>query len=363
MEDALYSFCYQSVSYSSESSADLVSWQGTIQSDIGIEMSLISAEADVTLCSVWRALVQSQAGLAHHLQSVSSQFAERFVSYNNEGLDALAAMDREKVLSSFSQCRAMVKEELNMDDDVKTYNWLLAWADHSLALFYQAHRGDSAMLKSAMTMRMEILECVFPFLGSHPTLVKVCRSYCYTSQYEWAASEVEGKTELAVQEFAELMGYDEHEAEPHLCLLLYVDHYFTGSFEVSLRWIREAKRLWQELSPDGGGNWSFFCLECEAKLLLKLGRFPEAVKVLENSSYTNSHRAAKVHLWLHECYSQMARRDLVEGNLQQAQSHEESADLHRALQHSLCPDIKYKPSHSWNFRLHSLDLNLISMVY
>jgi lipopolysaccharide biosynthesis regulator YciM len=110
---------------------------------------------------------------------------------------------------------------------------------------------------------------------------------------------------------------------------------------VGLRWIQEAHRLWKELSPDGS-YYASYCLECEADLLIKLGKFPEAVTALEDllnaKDYAHQNHpqyAGKVSDRLQECYTAMSRAAAVNGDPQLAESYEESATLQHALKCSL----------------------------
>ena len=66
----------------------------------------------------------------------------------------------------------------------------------------------------------------------------------------------------AVQTYVEFMSC----SSPDLCALLWCDHYQSGNFDVSLRWIQEAKlnRLWKKI---GSGDW----VQNEVQLLMKLG--------------------------------------------------------------------------------------------
>jgi hypothetical protein len=69
---------------------------------------------------------------------------------------------------------------------------------------------------------------------------------------------------------------------------LYFGHYHHGSFELSLRWLGEAKRLDEQLSLDKMcSSDEYFCCDydyfrCEADLFMKLQKYEGASNKLEN---------------------------------------------------------------------------------
>jgi hypothetical protein len=140
-------------------------------------------------------------------------------------------------------------------------------------------------------------------------------------EYEWKSSNTsEGKYEIA-QRYAKLYHMSDERAERVLCFWLYFGHYHHGSFEQSLRWLREAKRLDEQLSPDRMCSIDeYFCCDydyfrCEADLLMKLQKFEEASNKVENLLQTKHVRqgspslAREARQWLQKCYVQVEGAD------------------------------------------------------
>lgn len=241
---------------------------------------------------MYRALVKSEIGLENLLQKLPPTFdAREFRLQNSLGRAALedGAWDRAEL--NLLQCKTLLRGASEHVED-RIYAFLLLWANLPLAELYQVRAGKSLqsvadsgvtctdMLQKAMVIRKEMLDCAMVFQETHKLLVKVCKSWYATAQYEYGDSVMASELkDNAVQRYVELLSCNStDEGRAHLCALLWCDHYYSGNFDVSLRWIQEANQLWRKI---GFPDWVHF--QNEVQLLMKLGKSPEAAIELEDS--------------------------------------------------------------------------------
>jgi hypothetical protein len=288
---------------------------------------------------VWRALVDSEVGVESRLRkSFQPSTVETLLGQYNEGIRAQEEGNWGFAEYSFSELRRDIVCSVGQLEK-QDYDFLLAWADLPLAQLFQ-FRGGADMLNSAMNLRQEVLECVMPLHASHESLVRVCKTFFFTAQYEWGAAVTSSETRNdAILGYATLMSCNEDEAEAQLCFLLCVDHEYSGSFKKSSRWIQEANRLWKNIhSPDEGNSCRFvYFLRYEAQTLMNLGNYQEAVNLLEDSihSIQDLERLRKVHKMLEECVTEIRKGTTVIDDSQVAVYNEKLAESQRRLQRSL----------------------------
>ena len=245
------------------------------------------------LVPTYRALVESEVGLEYLLQKVPPAFDVReFRSQNSLGRAALEDGAWDRAESNLLQCKVVLRGAIEHVEDW-VYARLLLWTDLPLAQLYQVRAGKSVqnvadsdvicadMLQKAMEIRKEMLLCAMDFQEEHYLLVKVCTSWYATAEYEYGdlvmSSELKDR---AVQRYVKVVPGDicTDVGKAHLCALLWSDHYYSGNFDVSLRWIQEANRLWKEIDSR---DWVHF--QNEAQLLMKLGKSPEGGIEIEES--------------------------------------------------------------------------------
>lgn len=266
----------------------------------------------------------------------------------------------EPALSSFSSCRDILKREEARVGKV-SYGLLLLWAQIPLAQMYQlrgGEEGSTQMLQKAVETWGEIVEGIMPVLMDPDLKILYSRllSFLYTAQYDCGfANEDPEMKALAVQSYAELMGYERDlgRAERELCLLLSYDYYWSGSFKNSLKWIREANfRLWRETLPPAT------YLRWECYVLMKLKRFREARSTLDGFSSALrlvpavdvqdrtavqarakevERRAAEVRRWKQDCDMQMDKDSTSDCDLQELNDVDNEI---RQVQYAICLSVE-----------------------
>lgn len=285
---------------------------------------------------VWRALVDSEVGVESRLRkSLEPSTVERLLGQYGEGVRAQEQRNWKVAEYNFSELRLEIVCSVGQLEK-QDYNFLLAWVDLPLAQLFQ-FQGGADMLNSVMNIRKEVLECVMPLQGSHESLVRVCKTYFYTAQYEWGAAVMSTQTkDEAILGYATLMACNEGEAEAQLCFLLCLDHEYSGTSKESLRWIQEANQVLKNKSPDEGSSCRDHFLLYESKLLMNLGYYQEAVKLLEDSIHIiqDPELALKVDKVLEECRSEIEKRTTVIDDSQLAAYNEKPAESQGCLQRS-----------------------------
>ncbi|KAG0555084.1 hypothetical protein KC19_12G143300 [Ceratodon purpureus] len=297
------------------------------------ERSTSSAEIPV-----WRALVDSEVGIESRIRkSFKPSTIEILLRQYSEGVLAQEQSNWEAAEYNFSEVRRHIVCSVGQLEK-QDYAFLLAWADIPLAQLFQL-RGGASMLNSAMNIWKEVVECVTPLQGSHESLVRVCGTYFYTAQYEWGAAVMCPQTQTkAIRGYATLMACNEGEAEAQLCFLLCVDHEYSGSLKESLRFIQRSNRLRNETPAEEGYNsCRIYFLHCEAKLLMSLGNYQEAVKLLEDPVHViqDPELALKVYTMLKECVTEIRKGKGVIDDSQLAAYNEILAESQHRLQHIL----------------------------
>lgn len=200
------------------------------------------------------------------LQQLPSEFVTDKRANKSRGRDALQRGDGVTAAYFFLQCKEMlcrdeVKEHLG---EVAFFTSLLAVAN-LLVQVYQSMRSVET-LKKAVTVREEMLSIVMtlPGLGAeYPAAVKVCKSYCYTAQYELGSlASVSSETIKyeATRKYAALLSCTEGEAEAQLCYLVCVDYECLGKFAVSVGWIQKAIRVMKEKKSSGWNDCKLYFL-------------------------------------------------------------------------------------------------------
>ena len=247
---------------------------------------------------------------------------------------ALAARkcgDWETEISEYQMCREFLKISKKLVDP-ETYNWLLTWFELPLANLYH-YRAKK--FEKAVEIWKEIGDCARQQMSSDPYLTRFYGNTLDLVEFESTRYSSEGSS-IVVQRWAESCAIDDlRTCERQICFCLYFGHYQHGNLEVSLEWLREAKRLRGQHCPDTEclnhyGSSDYFCCEydylrCEADLLMKLQKFDEATIVLESMFETRHVQQGSRMLtreakgWLKHCsYMQMSTNSSEDTDLQQA---------------------------------------------
>jgi tetratricopeptide (TPR) repeat protein len=289
-------------------------------------------EDRVPLC---RFLEPWEDGLEEHLSKMSPEDATDLRSLYAMARCALEEGQWETASSSLLRCGEILEREKTRVGDL-SYGLLLLWAEYPLANMYQLRgsaEGSTQMLEKAEEIWFEILNATqFPAIWSF---------WC-TAQYEVGCAS--GHSEMkavAVEAYAELIQREFFFAERELCLLLSYDYYWSGAFETSLKWIQKANRLYDcAAQPPAYLRW-------EVYVLMKLHRFEDALSALDNLSFpqvsesdaVGSAREKEIRCWIIDCFVQMHKSSISDGDPQELNNNEELKELQLALEYSL--DLGY----------------------
>ncbi|KAL3689802.1 hypothetical protein R1sor_016111 [Riccia sorocarpa] len=189
------------------------------------------------LVPLYRGFIQSEECLEHLLPG-QLPLRKELELLNGEGKAALEDGDWKKAESSFLKCKSqliLATESL----EKQVFGFLQAWVYTPLAQMYQFPDGADTMdsgsridfLRKAMSLREEMLDCILPLGDS--TMIEACKSYLCTALYE--LGELTGSPadqRGAVQQYPGIDDFEE--AEAHICVLLWCDHYFSGNLELGL---------------------------------------------------------------------------------------------------------------------------------
>jgi len=310
-------------------------------------------EDRVPLC---RFLEPWEDGLEEHLSKMSPEDATDLRSLYAMARCALEQGQWDIASSSLLRCRDKLRPAKTHVGDL-SYGLLLLWAEYPLAKMYQLRgsaEGSTQMLEEAVEIWRKILNVilVLDFLDESKGLGMDIYGFWCTARYEvgCACGNSEMKADV-VQAYAEQLIPRENFAERELCLLLSYDYYWSGAFETSLKWIQKANRLCERpAQPPVYLRW-------EVYVLMKLHRFEDALcisalyisaldKEIAQASESDavgsarekeilSARAKEIRCWIRDCFVQMHKSSISDGDPQELNNNEELKELQLALEYSL----------------------------
>ena len=289
---------------------------------------------------LWRDVEPVEYGLEEHLSKMSPEDATDLRSLYAMARCALEQGQWDIASSSLLRCRDKLRPAKTHVGDL-SYGLLLLWAEYPLAKMYQLRgsaEGSTQMLEKAVEIWSKIFNATLvDFLVISEELgIDIWGFWC-TARYEVGCAS--GNSEMkaaAVQAYAPL-NPRENFAERELCLLLSYDYYWSGAFETSLKWIQEANRLCERPAPPPA------YLRWEVYVLMKLHRFKDALSALDNLSFAQvsegdavgSARAKEIRCWIIDCFMQMHKSSISDGDPQELNNNEELKELQLALEYSL----------------------------
>jgi hypothetical protein len=230
-------------------------------------------------------LVQSQAGLEHHLHKLPVPYHLAFRIHGNRGCANYDQNEWESAIFDFEWCKEILKLVMKVESGrpeiEEACSWLMVWSSLPLANIYLFKKNQ---FKKALNLQME-MERMIPGGDSDElrSLKDTLRIARFTTSYQYCVSHLKNVPDLKEQVVREFGGaqrpyQDEKASENYLLTELfnaYMDH---GNFNAALGFIQEAKKFLS--SEDDGGISNN--VELEAFCDTKLGMDDTANKLIKS---------------------------------------------------------------------------------
>lgn len=253
-------------------------------------------------------VVQSQAGLEHHLQKLPVPISLAFRRHSDFGRVCQHLADWGTAIFHFEWCKELLKLSRSATEK-ETYDWLTAWACVPLVELYGY---GIRHFKNALDSIMEIWECVKQddsnTLDDRKDIQAQLVMLMYAARYRCAVAEYPDMKGVIVRNYGSLVGSEEWASEESLLQYLYSSNLVHGDVEASLDCILRRKQLVNEhVSGQEHDAKIMDFVIMEALCLITLRRVEDANRVVNEYWVSSGKRQvelpAKLQLLLKACAS------------------------------------------------------------
>lgn len=230
-------------------------------------------------------LVQSHAGLEHHIHKLPVTFHREFRIHGNKGCSYYDKNKWERAIIEFERCREILKlvmkAEPGSPEIQDACSWLMVWAGLPLANIYVFKRNK---FKKAFNLQLE-MERMIPGGNSDElrSLKDTLRIARFTTLYQYCVSHVKNldlKKEVVTDFGGQRSNQDDNAIEVFLLTELFCAYMDNGNFNTALGFIQKAKQYLSKEDADGISK----NVELEVMCYMNLGMDDAAQKAINNYS-------------------------------------------------------------------------------